>query len=155
LRNWKVKNIDHLKKKEVSKLTLSKVKFSLVVSLFTISMLLGGFGLFSNMSSSVVSFVPAAQASGAEAAEETEAKDSPVAVQVAKVQASGVKYAAAGLCVAICGFATAFAQSKIGAAGAGVIAERPEAAAMCIVLLAIPETIVILGFVVAAMLIVM
>jgi V/A-type H+-transporting ATPase subunit K len=42
------------------------------------------------------------------------------------------------------------AQGRIGSAGAGVIAEKPELAGMIILLLAIPETMVILGFAVAA-----
>lgn len=50
---------------------------------------------------------------------------------------------------------TAWAQSRIGAAGAGTIAERPETSGNIIVLEAIPETLVILGFVVAAMIIIM
>jgi V/A-type H+-transporting ATPase subunit K len=41
------------------------------------------------------------------------------------------------------------AQSRIGAAGAGTIAEKPETAGSIILLVAIPETMVILGFVVA------
>lgn len=45
---------------------------------------------------------------------------------------------------------TAMAQMRIGAAGAGTIAERPEASGTVIILEAIPETMVILGFVVAA-----
>ena len=49
--------------------------------------------------------------------------------------------------------ATGIAQSKIGAAGAGAVAERPESAGTIIVLEAIPETLVILGFVVAAIII--
>ncbi len=52
-------------------------------------------------------------------------------------------------------FGTALAQSRIGAAGAGAIAERPETAGSIIVLEAIPETLVILGFVVASMIILM
>jgi len=138
------------------------MRFSVATGIFAVSIFFGAFGLFSSIGSSVVSFVPVAHANAnadatsGEASEETAVKsDSPIAVQVAQIQANGVKYAAAGLCVAICGFATAFAQSKIGAASVGVIAERPESAAMCIVLLAIPETVIILGFVVGAMLIVM
>jgi len=50
---------------------------------------------------------------------------------------------------------TGLAQSKIGAAGAGTIAEKPETFGLMIVLVAIPETMVILGFVVAAMIMVM
>ncbi len=132
-------------------MSLRSVKFSLLTGVFTVGILLGGFGIFSNICPSVTSFVPVAHASS----EETAAKEEPLEIQVARIQASGWKYVAAGLCVAICGLGTAIAQSRIGAAGAGVIAEKPEAAAMCIVLLAIPETIVILGFVVAAMLVVM
>ncbi len=50
---------------------------------------------------------------------------------------------------------TAWAQSRIGPAGAGTIAERPETGGVIIVLEAIPETLVILGFVVAAMIVIM
>ncbi len=50
---------------------------------------------------------------------------------------------------------TAWAQSRIGSAGAGTIAERPETSGSIIVLEAIPETLVILGFVVASMIIIM
>jgi V/A-type H+-transporting ATPase subunit K len=50
---------------------------------------------------------------------------------------------------------TAWAQSKIGTAGAGTIAERPETFGFMVILEAIPETLVILGFVVAAMIIIM
>ncbi len=47
--------------------------------------------------------------------------------------------------------ATAWAQSKIGAAGAAALAEKPELAGTIIVLVAIPETMVILGFIVAVL----
>jgi V/A-type H+-transporting ATPase subunit K len=52
-------------------------------------------------------------------------------------------------------FGTGWAQSRIGSAGAGALAERPETAGTIIILEAIPETLVILGFVVAAMIILM
>jgi V/A-type H+-transporting ATPase subunit K len=58
---------------------------------------------------------------------------------------------AAALAVGLTAIATAWAQSKIGAAGAGTLAEKPELTATIIILVAIPETMVILGFVVAAM----
>jgi len=51
--------------------------------------------------------------------------------------------------------ATAYTQSRIGTAGAGTIAEKPETAGFIIILEAIPETMVILGFVIAAMIIIM
>jgi len=55
----------------------------------------------------------------------------------------------AGLAVGLTALATAIAQGRIGAAGAGTIAEKPEAAGSIILLVAIPETMVILGFVTA------
>jgi V/A-type H+/Na+-transporting ATPase subunit K len=62
-----------------------------------------------------------------------------------------------GAAIAFAGGAigTGWAQSRIGAAGAGAIAERPEVVGSIIILEAIPETLVILGFVVAAMMILM
>ncbi|HLO26494.1 MAG TPA: ATPase [Geobacteraceae bacterium] len=56
---------------------------------------------------------------------------------------------AAALAVGLSAIATAWAQSKIGAAGAGTLAEKPELSGTIIILVAIPETMVILGFVVA------
>jgi V/A-type H+-transporting ATPase subunit K len=56
---------------------------------------------------------------------------------------------AAALAIGLSALATAWAQSRIGAAGAGALAEKPELSAVIIILVAIPETMVILGFVVA------
>lgn len=50
---------------------------------------------------------------------------------------------------------TSWAQSRIGPAGAGTVAENPELMGSMIILLAIPETMVILGFVVASMILFM
>jgi V/A-type H+-transporting ATPase subunit K len=61
----------------------------------------------------------------------------------------------AGIAFGIGALGTAWAQSKIGTAGAGTIAERPETFGFMVILEAIPETLVILGFVVAAMIIIM
>jgi V/A-type H+-transporting ATPase subunit K len=58
---------------------------------------------------------------------------------------------ASALAIGLSALATAWAQSKIGAAGAGTLAEKPELSGTIIILLAIPETMVILGFVVATM----
>ena len=60
----------------------------------------------------------------------------------------------AGAAIGLTALATAWAQSKIGAAAAAGMAEKPELAATAIILVAIPETMVILGFVVAVLLIV-
>jgi V/A-type H+-transporting ATPase subunit K len=57
----------------------------------------------------------------------------------------------AALAVGLPAWATAWAQSRIGSAGAATLAERPELSATVIILVAIPETMVILGFVVAAL----
>jgi len=59
----------------------------------------------------------------------------------------------AGIAMAGSALAAGYAQAKIGSAGAGTLAERPEVAIWIIVLQALPEFIVLLGFV-AALLIV-
>ncbi len=56
---------------------------------------------------------------------------------------------AAALAIAVSAVATAWAQSRIGAAVAATLAEKPELTATAVILVAIPETMVILGFVVA------
>jgi len=61
----------------------------------------------------------------------------------------------AALAFGIGAIGTAWAQSRIGPAGAGAVAENPELAGSIIVLEALPETMVILGFVIAAMIILM
>jgi V/A-type H+-transporting ATPase subunit K len=58
---------------------------------------------------------------------------------------------AAALAVGVSAVATAWVQSRIGSAGAGALAEKPEVRGSIIVMLAIPETLVILGFVVAVL----
>ena len=60
---------------------------------------------------------------------------------------------AVALAIAIPAIATAWAQGRIGAAGAGALAEKPELSGTIIILVAIPETMVILGFVVAMLII--
>jgi V/A-type H+-transporting ATPase subunit K len=57
----------------------------------------------------------------------------------------------AALAVGVSAVATAWVQSRIGSAGAGALAEKPEVRGAIIVMLAIPETLVILGFVVAVL----
>lgn len=59
----------------------------------------------------------------------------------------------AALAVGIPALATAWAQSRIGPAAAASMAEKPELSTTAILLVAIPETMVILGFVVAVMII--
>ena len=57
----------------------------------------------------------------------------------------------AAAAIGVSALATAWVQSRIGSAGAGAIAEKPEVRGTIIVMLAIPETLVILGFVVAVL----
>jgi len=57
----------------------------------------------------------------------------------------------AAAAIGVAALATAWVQSRIGSAGAGAVAEKPEVRGTIIVMLAIPETIIILGFVVAVL----
>jgi V/A-type H+-transporting ATPase subunit K len=59
----------------------------------------------------------------------------------------------AAMAVGTAAIASGWAQSKIGSAAAGAIAEKPEVGGMMIVLEAIPETMIILGFVIAIMIV--
>jgi V/A-type H+-transporting ATPase subunit K len=59
----------------------------------------------------------------------------------------------AGLAVGLAALGTAYAQAHIGSAGMGVLAEKRELFGSVLILVAIPETMVILGFAVAAMII--
>jgi V/A-type H+-transporting ATPase subunit K len=66
-------------------------------------------------------------------------------------QLGAAKALAAGLAMAVSALGAAYAQAKIGAAAAGTLAERPEVAIWVITLQALPEVIVLLGFVSAIM----
>ena len=55
----------------------------------------------------------------------------------------------AALAIGIPALATAWAQSRIGPAAAASLAEKPQLSTTVIILVAIPETMVILGFVVS------
>lgn len=63
----------------------------------------------------------------------------------------GIIAISAAIAIGIPALATALAQSRIGAAMAGAVAERPELAGTAIIMVAIPETMVILGLVIAFM----
>ena len=71
----------------------------------------------------------------------TTTADSPVA---AAARAFG-----AALAIGLSAIGAGYAQAHIGAAGAGALAERPEAATYAIVLTALPEIVALLGFVMA------
>ena len=57
---------------------------------------------------------------------------------------------AAAFSIGVTALATSMAQRAIGSAGVGALAEKPELVGSVIILVAIPETLVILGFAVAA-----
>jgi V/A-type H+-transporting ATPase subunit K len=61
---------------------------------------------------------------------------------------------AAGLAIGLTAIATSIVQSKVGSAGIGALVEKPELIGSIIILIAIPETMVILGFAVAAMILI-
>ena len=58
---------------------------------------------------------------------------------------------AAALAVGVPAAATGWAQSRIGPAAAATLAEKPELSTTVILMIAIPETMAILGFVVAVL----
>ena len=64
---------------------------------------------------------------------------------------SGLVAIGSALAVGLGAIGTAIAQARIGSAGIGALAEKPELLGQIILLIAIPETMVILGFAVAAM----
>jgi len=65
----------------------------------------------------------------------------------------GLAVIGAALAVGLAALGTGYAQAKIGTAGGGALAERPELSGTMIILVAIPETAVILGFVIAILLV--
>lgn len=67
--------------------------------------------------------------------------------------ATGAKAIGAGMAIGIGAIGAGIAQGKIGAAGQGTLAERPEERIWVITLTALPEIIVLLGFVSAILII--
>ena len=61
----------------------------------------------------------------------------------------------AALAIGLSAIGTGYAQARIGAAAVGAVAEKPETTGTIIVLLALPETMVVLGFAVATMILIM
>ncbi|MFH1858589.1 MAG: V-type ATP synthase subunit K [Candidatus Omnitrophota bacterium] len=82
------------------------------------------------------------------------ATDEAMQTQEAGIGA-GIKHGAygigAGLAIGLAGIGVGIAQARIGSAGVGALAENPKLMGNLILLIAIPETIVILGFVIAFM----
>ena len=68
-------------------------------------------------------------------------------------QVPAYKALAAGAAMGLSALGAGYAQAKIGSAGAGTLAERPEVSIWVITLQALPEVIVLLGFVSSIMLV--
>jgi len=64
----------------------------------------------------------------------------------------GMKTMGAALAMGLSAIGAGWAQAKIGSAGQGTLAERPEERIFVITLTALPEVIVLLGFVMAILL---
>lgn len=73
----------------------------------------------------------------------------PVAAEAWQVGVG--KAIAAGMAMGLAALGAGYAQAKIGSAAAGTLAERPDVAIWVITLEALPEVIVLLGFVSAIM----
>ena len=59
----------------------------------------------------------------------------------------------AGLAIGLAALGTGYAQGRIGSAAVGAVAEKRELMGTVLIFVAIPETVVILGFAVAVMIV--
>lgn len=80
-----------------------------------------------------------------------EARPGPQA-QAASDSSKGLIAIAMGLAVGLGALGTAIAQARIGAAGVGSVAEKPESFGMALIFFLLPETLVIFGMVIAFLL---
>ena len=85
--------------------------------------------------------------------EETIADDNINTVEAAKWSAKGYIAIGAGLAVGLAGIGTGLAQSNIGSAAVGAVAEDDKNFTNGLIFTAIPETVVIFGLVISALLI--
>ncbi len=90
--------------------------------------------------------MPAVSAAEDEAGQ---ADDNENTVDAAKNTAYGYMAIGAGLAIGLAGIGTGIAQSHTGAAAVGAVAEDRSNFANSLIFIAIPETVVILGFVIA------
>ena len=85
--------------------------------------------------------------------EEAQADDNINTVEAAKWSAKGYIAIGAGLAVGLAGIGTGLAQSNIGSAAVGAVAEDDKNFTNGLIFTAIPETVVIFGLVISALLI--
>jgi V/A-type H+-transporting ATPase subunit K len=74
------------------------------------------------------------------------------APEVAATMADATKTMAAALAMGLSAIGAGWAQARIGSAGQGTLAERPEERVFVLTLTALPEVIALLGFVMAIIL---
>ena len=77
------------------------------------------------------------------------AQEAEAAAGAAASVGAGLIGLGAGLAIGIAAIGVGLAQAAIGSAGAGTLAERPEAFGQILIYLVIPETIIIFAFVIA------
>jgi len=65
------------------------------------------------------------------------------------VTVESMKLLAAAIAIGLGAIGTALAQGPIGSSAAGMLAERPENFGLALILIAIPETILVLSFVIS------
>jgi V/A-type H+-transporting ATPase subunit K len=77
------------------------------------------------------------------------AQDDHSAVAAGRTIGDGLIAIGAGLAIGIGAIGVGIAQAAIGSAGAGTLAERPQAFGQILIYLVIPETLIIFAFVIA------
>ncbi len=77
------------------------------------------------------------------------AQEGEVAAATVRSVGDGLLAVGAGLAIGLAAIGVGIAQASIGSAGAGTLAERPQAFGQILIYLVIPETLIIFGFVIA------
>lgn len=99
-----------------------------------------------------LSFAPVYTCYGAAPEEKATHGEEEAAKQGKSGLAVGLAAIGAALALGLAALGTGYAQGKIGTAGVGSITEKPELLPSVLIFLVIPETMVILGFVIAILL---
>ncbi len=99
-----------------------------------------------------LSFVPVYTCYGAAPEAKAAQEEEKAAKQEKSGLAVGLAALGAALAIGLAALGTGYAQGKIGTAGVGSITEKPEILPSVLIFLVIPETMVILGFVIAILL---
>ena len=77
------------------------------------------------------------------------AQEGEAVVNAGRTIGDGLLAIGAALAIGLAAIGVGIAQASIGSAGAGTLAERPQAFGQILIYLVIPETIIIFGFVIA------